>query len=454
MRYMSAGVPFVPSAGEYNDAIDAGRDGKGKRLGDSPGAVISPINPCTIKIRNDVGSNLAAGSVVEVSSSLLTTLDRQHLWFSGIARNGACPPFAVLLEDIPDGAIGTAQAGGVMLATVDVQDAQNTHARVVPGSITLKGDFGGPVELLKAPSGTGSQTLPVRIGARQSIIRRAKADDDIAAGDSGDVSVWIDGADVGTVTAYNDWDADAITANDEIRILYHHDLDRWEIIKRGGGGTASVDKCHIFGSIGASGKAYQDGSSTADGSPTPTITTSGLWLFPSAVGTTSNSLGTVFATPTPTGYSDDAIEVSQPNIYIVRMHVTWLLPPVTQSNARTLFRVAGHTHTYTDNGSGMTTGTTTPDARSIDDGGLVSVSAYVVDAYSGSAYFVARSTCAPWYGSADWKVMSMSGMWYISSTFTLRNIRFKVLRDDSTSYTAPLFGGATFECAQTLPPYT
>ena len=244
------GQPLIVKAGEYNAAMEAGQwFSQQKQLGESQSGIVGGVNPCVVKVKNDSGGNLAAGTVVELSSSLLTTLDRQHLWLSGIARAGNDPGFGVLIEPIKSGEIGLCQVSGVCLASVDIQDADNTHARLVASSTTLKGCFGGPVEILQKPSGTGVKTCVVRLGVRQSIIRRAKAAAAITAGNSGDVNVYLNGSSRGTITAYNNWDAGDVANNDEIRILYHHDLDKWEILKRGAGGTPAIEGVMFWDAI-------------------------------------------------------------------------------------------------------------------------------------------------------------------------------------------------------------
>ncbi len=239
------GQPLVVSAGDYNAAMNAGQWYEQQQaLGRSRGLPVGAVNPCVVRVKNNTGGNLAAGSVVELSGKTLTTLDRQHLWLAGITRAGDDPHCGILVEPVASGDYGWAQVSGVCLATVNIIDVQNTHARVEASSTTLKGDFGGHFELLYPASSTGSQTLPVRIGARQSIVRRAKAYEDIATGASGEVEVYINGSVVGRVTAYNDWDAGDVADNDELRIIYHHDSDRWEILKRGG--AASVTHPVVF----------------------------------------------------------------------------------------------------------------------------------------------------------------------------------------------------------------
>ena len=446
------GQPLIVKAGEYNAAMEAGQwFSQQKQLGESQSGIVGGVNPCVVKVKNDSGGNLAAGTVVELSSSLLTTLDRQHLWLSGIARAGNDPGFGVLIEPIKSGEIGLCQVSGVCLASVDIQDADNTHARLVASSTTLKGCFGGPVEILQKPSGTGVKTCVVRLGVRQSIIRRAKAAEAINAGDSGDVDVYLNGSSRGTIEAFNNWDAGDVANDDEIRILYHHDLDKWEILKRGGGGTTPATPAWGAWTLGGSGYVFQDGSGTADTTPYQ-LTSSGLWLFGQARSAVrlTNELGTVFnVNATSLSYDLDFIEIQQYGYYEITLHTTWIMPPLSLTNARTLKRVAGHTHSYTDNGTPLTTGTTTPDAASIDCGGVVKIQSEMY--YGATSQVMGISTLPVWYGSDEYQWMSHSDSFILPVTFTLRNLRFKVSRLDLTSYAAPEFSTATLVIKQLHP---
>ncbi len=428
--------PLIVKAGEYNDAMEAGQwFAKQKALGASPAVDLRQRSP--VRVKNTTGGTLSAGSVVELSPSSLTALDRNHLWFNGASRSGAHPPFAVLLESCPYNDYGEAVTCGEVLALVDVQDTDNTHGRFTSGGTTFKGCFGGPVELLTKPTSTGSQLLPVRIGATQTIVRRAKAAADIASGASGNVNVYLNGSSKGTITAYNDWDAGDVANNDELRIAYHHDLDRWDIVKRGGSGsTPPVQGCIRVRLGGGSGLVYANGSSSSMSSPY-TIDQYGIWLFPGSVeGISTNSLGTIFTAPTPTAYYDNAIEVGQKNHYMVTLHTTWRLPPETLSSARLRFRAASHTHDYTDNGGAMVTGATSPDARALDDGVNVQVASYITDGL-GTSQFAGMSSTNLWYGSDDYRYCHHTGVADIICTSTLLHMRFKVVRNDANSYGAP-----------------
>lgn len=227
-----AGSPLRISAGDYNDAVDAGQwFAQQHALGRGGVPLSVPINPCVVRVRNDSGGDLTIGSVVELGAATVS-LDRRQLRFVATARSGNDPVCGVLLESIPEDQHGDCQISGVCIADVDIVDADNTHARVVPGSTTLKGDFGGWARILYKPSGTGVKSCVVLLGHTEQTVRKAKASGTITAGSTGTANVYINGSSRGSVTVYLDWmdSGGNIGSNTEMFIQYFHDQDRWQVI--------------------------------------------------------------------------------------------------------------------------------------------------------------------------------------------------------------------------------
>ena len=227
------GQPIVLSAGEYNAAVEAGqwyrqfaRYGQGGRV-QSP-----PIVATSVWVQNDTGADLDAGAVVELSGSPLTDPGNQYPWFSGIVRAGDDPVCAVLYDPIPDGDLGLAVVSGVVFANVDIQDADNTHARISPSATQFTGDFGGYARILYKPSGTGVKWCAVLLGNCEQIVRKARSSGTITAGSSGTANVYINGASRGSVTAYLDWmdGGGNIASGTDLYIQYFHDEDRWQVV--------------------------------------------------------------------------------------------------------------------------------------------------------------------------------------------------------------------------------
>lgn len=223
----------VINAGEYNAAMEAGQwFSQQRQLGGGMSGSFGGINPCVVMAQNSTGGNLAEGAVVELTTSLLTTLDKSHLWLTGIVRAGADPVCGVSLSPIYQDAIGPVQVSGVCLANVDIIDADNTHARVVPSSTQFTGDFGGYARILHKPSGTGVKLCVVLLGHYQSIIRKARSTSTITASGSGTANVYINAASVGSVTVYYDWMTGGgnIATSKDLLIQYFHDQDKWIVI--------------------------------------------------------------------------------------------------------------------------------------------------------------------------------------------------------------------------------
>lgn len=173
-RRAQAGQPVRISAGDYNDAVDAGQWFAQQRALGRGGVPLSvPVNPCVVRVRNDSGGDLTAGSVVEIGSATVT-LQRVALRFAGDERSGYDPVFGVLLESIPNGKYGDCQLAGVCMADIDIQDEDNTHGRVVSGSITLEGHSGGWVRIIHKPSGTGVKKCAVMLGHQARPLRWAR----------------------------------------------------------------------------------------------------------------------------------------------------------------------------------------------------------------------------------------------------------------------------------------
>lgn len=227
-----AGSPLRISAGDYNVAVDAGQwFAQQQALGRGGSPLSVPVNPCVVRVRNDSGGDLTSGSVVEIGAATVT-VQRQYLWFSAAARSGNDPFCGVLLESIPEDKYGDCQISGVCMADIDVVDTDNTHARVVPGSTQLKGDFGGWCRIVYKPSGTGVKSCAVLLGHTEQTVRKAKASGTITAGSTGTANVYINGSSRGSVTVYLDWmdSGGNIGSNTEMFIQYFHDQDRWQVI--------------------------------------------------------------------------------------------------------------------------------------------------------------------------------------------------------------------------------
>ena len=184
-----------------------------------------------LRVKNTTGSTLFAGAVLELTTSVATPT-RYAIVLNGIARAGVDPPCAVLLADAANNEIVDATTSGVCVANVDIIDADNTHARVVPGDTQLRGDFGGWARIIYKPSGTGVKTCVVQVGETRTVRRKARATTTVTDGGTGSADVFIQGSARGNVTVEYNWMTGAgdIANGSDLLIEYFHDEDKWVVV--------------------------------------------------------------------------------------------------------------------------------------------------------------------------------------------------------------------------------
>lgn len=203
-----------------------------KRLGDGGIASANMYGQTCFQVRNNTSGDVVAGAVVEISGTDITDLRRDQCWLNGIVRAGVDPACGVYLEATPDGAFGRCVLSGVVIASVDIIDADNTHARVLPGSTQLRGDFGGWARIIYKPSGTGVKTCVVQVGETRTVRRKARATTTVTDGGTGSADVFIQGSARGNVTVEYNWMTGAgdIANGSDLLIEYFHDEDKWVVV--------------------------------------------------------------------------------------------------------------------------------------------------------------------------------------------------------------------------------
>jgi len=229
--YPRGGDPLQISASRLLRAYEAGDDfALRRRLGQPVAQLRQPIDTTAIKVKNESGDDRDAGDVVELGASLLTTLDRRHIWLSAALRAGY-GAIGVLPEALPYNEIGLCQLAGVCLAPVNVLDADHTHCYAATGNERLQSNFGGPIEIVYKPAGTGVLTCALRL-ATPLFERKAVASSDIAAGASGTANVYIDGSSRGSITVWYDWMDGAVSSianGTEMIVHWWDDEEKWGV---------------------------------------------------------------------------------------------------------------------------------------------------------------------------------------------------------------------------------
>jgi hypothetical protein len=230
----TAGQPLRIGASDYNAAVEAGRRWRDQhRLGLAFDVRTSPIVSSVVMVRNSTSGTLSEGSVVELSGTPLAALDRRNLVFEGVERTGVDPFCAVLINPLAQLEVGPAVIAGAVIASVNIIDSDNTHARVEVGSTVLKGDFGGWCRILYKPGGTGVKTCVVAVGMATQQRRKARATTTITDNGTGSADVYINGTSKGNVTVSYNWMVGAgnIANGSDLIIEYYHDEDKWVVVQ-------------------------------------------------------------------------------------------------------------------------------------------------------------------------------------------------------------------------------
>ena len=131
--------------------------------------------------------------MLQLGEFLLDDLSNQHLWFAATAPGSdTASKICITTRPIPDGKIDAALLGGVLIARVDVQDADDTHASPIEGETYLESGTSGLFELLSEPDGTGEQEVIVRFAQGAGGLRIFELDSVLAPGGAADVT-WLKG---------------------------------------------------------------------------------------------------------------------------------------------------------------------------------------------------------------------------------------------------------------------
>jgi hypothetical protein len=222
---------LITSASWIGNVDDAMRDFQLRRkLGGGSEAPSSDISTDKIRVKLASGGPYDIGTPLEVGAPSFSTVSRSDNWHVAALRSGN-RAIGIALEPITNSRFGWLQLDGVCPALVSVGDVDHTHAYVATSGTTLTSGFGGPIELVSAPASTGSQTLLVRLGC-PLLRRKAKSAATISAGSSGSASIWLDGSNVGTITAYFNWMENgiaSIASGKEMIVDWFDDEQKWVV---------------------------------------------------------------------------------------------------------------------------------------------------------------------------------------------------------------------------------
>lgn len=222
---------LITSAGWISDVDDAMRDYKLRtKLGGGSEPPNSDISTDKIRVKLASGGPYDPGTPLEIGAPAFTTVSMGKNWHAAALRSGN-RAIGIALEPVTSSKYTWCQLSGVCPALVSVGDVDHTHAYVATSGTTLTSGFGGPIELVSTPASTGSQTLLVRLGS-PLLRRKAKSAATISAGSSGSASIWLNGSNVGTITAHFNWMENgiaSIASGKEMIVDWFDDEEKWVI---------------------------------------------------------------------------------------------------------------------------------------------------------------------------------------------------------------------------------
>lgn len=219
-----------------NDLIDIAieyRRTKALGLSDKRWTALSSGNYVVVK--NGTGGNLAAGRVLEIGSSLITTPDNEHLWFSGSTPSpDGSDVIAISLRAMTSNAIEPCVASGIVKCRLNVNHVQQHYCDVDSSSTLLQSKWHGRGEILwKSTTSTGEQDAVIRLGEMFRGPIKGVVASGLARGSSATTAVYWGGSaasPAATVTVYWNWmdgGPSDVPANGEILFGWHPDEQKY-----------------------------------------------------------------------------------------------------------------------------------------------------------------------------------------------------------------------------------
>ena len=164
------------SAERINAWTDAARDYRRRKFSGGAGELFDKLTPSLeVKIRNDTGANLSAGSVLRVTGWLVSPVAypfdvRARPVLSGDTPNATTNLIVILSESIPNGQLGSAVIPGpVAVCDILVNDAAHMYANPISGDNTrLSSSTSGIARIAAWESSGGVRRAIVVLGDGQS----------------------------------------------------------------------------------------------------------------------------------------------------------------------------------------------------------------------------------------------------------------------------------------------
>lgn len=152
---VNPGQKAKPSASLRNTSIDVADhwDRKGPWKDAPPDH--TPRNYSKVKVKNNTGSDLRRGEVVELNGGILTDIEPDYPWFSGVDVDLTHVGWGITLNPIKSTEIDNVLLVGCCPAWVNIKDESHRYADRAAGETVLQSQTTpGPVKLLHIPTGS------------------------------------------------------------------------------------------------------------------------------------------------------------------------------------------------------------------------------------------------------------------------------------------------------------
>lgn len=233
-----------PDATTWNGMVRAGLEyNRSQELGTPGSSPRKSLPPGCLMLRNDSGSDIEWGGVLEVGSALTTVSANTYQKFPYFVGNKAVHNYlkqvGVALASVPDGCFGIFMVEGFCYAKLDVQASVHPFADAYTDSLLAVTSWHGRLQIVDKQSGTGELEAWVRVsnmfaGPLKGIVTEAGG---IDPDSSGEVTVYRNGSSTSTtVTAFLDMLHNdlPVSNNDEVLIQFFPDQDnglgQWVIV--------------------------------------------------------------------------------------------------------------------------------------------------------------------------------------------------------------------------------
>ena len=239
MAKVQLGDPLKIRAADWNKMLDVADLARSREIVYTAGSGGFPTQRGVIvPVKNNTGAVVARYHAAAIGAPVVPPGDNEQEFLNRFAFVGEDMSasyfgrFAVFQETTDVNRMGLAMIEGVTVAEITVNNIDHNRVDVdTAGGSKLVSQYYGSGEILYKETGTGTKLAIIRIGSFVAPQLKAVAEEDIAAGGSGDVYIQRNATATELVTAHLNWMAGStgVSNGDELLIHFFPDENKWGI---------------------------------------------------------------------------------------------------------------------------------------------------------------------------------------------------------------------------------